>query len=163
MTAADLLRREGTSLVDRLRVWTPTRWAAAASPGRSRADVVHHLAQRLADEAADLEGRERRPLPRLDADPAVTDQLAVTLDDVLRAGPPDERARRLTAHVLLHRTELLGEAVPAGLAEALECGDVLATGGDDCRVGGAPPGGGVDAGDDDGRSPAGTGRRPRRD
>ena len=120
-----LLRRESRSLVQRLRLWTPARFAAAAPPYGTRADLVRHLAQSLADLAATLEHAPRRPLPRLD-DLAVADQLAVTADDVVRAGPGHDAVRGATAHVLVHRTDLLGEDVPAGLAAALGLGDVSA-------------------------------------
>ncbi len=52
---ADLLRRESRSLVQRLRLWTPARYAAAAAPWGTRADLVLHLAQACADAVADLE------------------------------------------------------------------------------------------------------------
>lgn len=123
-----LLTREATSLVERLRLWTPARWAAAAPVLGSRADVVHHLAQRFADDAADAEGRPRRPLPRLDSDLALPDQLAVTADDLARAASGAELAVAATSHLLLHRAHLLGEDVPAGLAQALGVHDVLAVG-----------------------------------
>ena len=124
---AALLRRESRSLVQRLRLWTPARYAAAAPPYGTRADLVRHLAQSLADLAAGLEGGPRRALPRLD-DLAVADQLAVTADDVVRAGPSPALARAATAHLLVHRRELLGEDVPAGLAAALGLADVPAAG-----------------------------------
>ena len=123
----DLLRRESRSLVQRLRLWTPARFAATAPPFGSRADLVHHLAQSLAAAAARAEGQPWRPLPRLD-DLAVADQLAVTADDLVRAGPPDEVARAATAHLLLHRQDLLGEEVPPGLAAGLGVDDVAAAG-----------------------------------
>ena len=132
MTPAELLRREGTALVERLRLWTPARWAAAAPVLGTRGDVVHHLAQRLADDAAALEGGPSRPLPRLDSDLVLADQLAVTLDDLLRAGPTEGLARGTTAHLLLHRTHLLGDDVPAGLAAALALDDVSARGREEC-------------------------------
>ena len=122
-----LLRRESRSLVQRLRLWTPARFAAQAGAG-TRADLVHHLAQRLADQAAEAEQRARRPLPRLD-DLALPDQLAVTADDLARVADAGT-ARAATAHLLLHRRDLLDEDVPAGLAAAL--GDVLADGRADC-------------------------------
>ena len=125
--AVDLLRRESRSLVQRLRLWTPARFGAAAPPFGSRADLVHHLAQALADAAARAEGQPLRPLPRLD-DLAVADQLAVTADDLVRAVPPEEVARAATAHLLVHRQDLLGEQVPPGLAGALELDDVAAAG-----------------------------------
>lgn len=126
--AVALLAREAASLVERLRLWTPSRWAAAAPALGSRADVVHHLAQRLADDAARLEGGPRRGLPRLDSDLALPDQLAVTADDLVRAGPPAELAVATTAHLLLHRGELLDDAVPPALADRLGLADVLAAG-----------------------------------
>lgn len=119
MTAVDLLRRESRSFVGRMRLWTPARWAAQASASGTRADVVHHLAQCYADAAAGLEGRPTRPLPRLDSDLALPDQLAVTTDDLLRAGPSVEQARAAAAHLLLHRGQLLDEQVPPGLADAV--------------------------------------------
>jgi hypothetical protein len=114
-----LLAREAASFVARLRLWTPARWAAAAPVLGTRADVVHPLAQELADDAAALEGRPPRPLPRLDSDLALPDQLAVTADDLVRAGPAGDVAARAVAHLLLHRRHLLGEDVPPGLAAAL--------------------------------------------
>jgi hypothetical protein len=131
-----LLRRESRSLVQRLRLWTPARWAAGAPPYGSRADLVHHLAQDFADGAADIEGLSRRVLPRLDSDLGLPDQLAVTADDLVRAGPPVQVARAATAHLLAHRKDLLDEEVPAGLAAALALADVVAAGREEC--GGAP-------------------------
>ncbi len=124
----DLLRRESRSLVQRLRLWTPARYAAAAPPWGSRGDLVLHLAQACADAAADLEGEPRRTLPRLDSDLGLADQLAVTSDDLVRAGPGDDLARAVTAHLLLHRLDLLGEDVPVSLAGALGVDDVIAAG-----------------------------------
>ncbi|MFP5218341.1 MAG: hypothetical protein ACLGIG_01195, partial [Actinomycetes bacterium] len=89
------------------------------------------LAQRLADAAADAEGLPRRPLPRLD-DLVLPDQLAVTADDLARVAD-GATARAHTAHLLLHRHDLLGEDVPAALAQALDVDDVLAAGREECR------------------------------
>ena len=116
---AAVLARESRALVERLRLWTPARWAAAAPVLGTRGDVVHHLAQALADAAADREGQPRRPLPRLDSDLALPDQLAVTADDLGRTAPPEPLARDAVLHLLLHRHHLLGDDVPAGLAAAL--------------------------------------------
>lgn len=116
---AAVLARESRVLVERLRLWTPTRWAAAAPVLGTRGDVVHHLAQALADAAADLEGQPRRTLPRLDSDLALSDQLAVTADDLVRTSPPEPLARDAVLHLLLHRHHLLDDDVPPGLAEAL--------------------------------------------
>jgi len=114
-----LLAREAASLVARLRVWQPSRWQASAGPFGSRGDLVHHLAQDLAD----LAGEAGVRLPRLDSDLALPDQLAVTADDLVRTRPDDGLAGRAVAHLLLHRADLLGEPVPAGLVEALGAGD----------------------------------------
>lgn len=133
---AALLRRESRSLVQRLRLWTPTRWAAAAPSYGSRADLVHHLAQALADLAADAESAPRRQLPRLDGDLGLPDQLAVTADDLLRAGPTAQVARAATAHLLAHRKDLLDEDVPAGLAAALGLPDVVVAGRKACEESG---------------------------
>ena len=129
-----LLRRESRSLVQRLRLWTPSRWAAAAPTHGSRADLVHHLAQSLADGAAEAEGAKRRPLPRLDSDLGLPDQLAVTADDLVRAAPQAQVATAATAHLLLHRKDLLDEDVPAGLATALGLQDPLDAGRAACRA-----------------------------
>jgi hypothetical protein len=126
--AIDLLRRESASLVQRLRLWTPARWAALAPPYGTRGDLAFHLAQALADVTADLDGRPHRPLPRLDTDLALADQIAVTGHDLGRAQPPEQLARRVTAHLLAHRHDLLGDDVPDGLARALGVDDVLALG-----------------------------------
>lgn len=123
-----LLEREARSLVQRLRVWTPTRWAAACLPGLSRGDVVHHLAASFVQAA----GETDRPLPRLAADLALPDQLAVTAADLVLRAPADEAL--LTAHLLLHRSHLLGDDVPASLAEALGLDDVLAAGTTRCTL-----------------------------
>ena len=125
---ADVLRRESRSLVQRLRLWTPARYAAAVPPWGTRGDLVRHLAQACADAAAHLEGGPRRTVPRLDSDLALADQLAVTSDDVVRAEPDEALARALTAHLLVHRLDLLGEDVPASLAAALGVEDVVAAG-----------------------------------
>jgi hypothetical protein len=110
-----LLDREARSLVRRLRVWAPARWAAATPAGPSRADVAHHLAQALAD----LAGQATVPVPRLDDDLVLPDQLAVTARDLVASRPAPGVARSATAHLLLHRTDLLADEVPPGLAAAL--------------------------------------------
>ena len=114
--------------MQRLRLWTPARHAAAAPPWGTRAQLVLHLAQACADAAADAEGEPRRALPRLDSDLGVPDQLAVTSDDLVRAQPGDDVARAVTAHLLVHRRDLLGEDVPASLAVSLGVPDVVAAG-----------------------------------
>jgi hypothetical protein len=110
-----LLSKEIGSLVQRLRTWTPTRWAAAADPWGTRADLGRHLAQCFADLAAGLEGQPLRGLPVLQPDLLVADQLAVTGDDLLRCAPPDELCRETVDHLLAHRFELLDEEPPSSL------------------------------------------------
>jgi hypothetical protein len=119
-----LLAKEVSSLVQRLRLWTPARWAAACEPWGSRADLGRHLAQWLADRAAELERAPSRALPVLDPDLLVADQVAVTGDDLVRAGPGPELVEQAVAHLLAHRYDLLGEEPPASLggAAALERG-----------------------------------------
>ena len=131
---AALLNREATSLVRRLRLWTPARWAAQTFAGVGRANLAHHLVQALAAAAADLEGGPHRPVPRFDLDLVLPDQLAVTAEDVVRAGPGDELARALTAHLVLHRFDLLDDVVPPGLALELGYPDVLAAGRATCLL-----------------------------
>jgi hypothetical protein len=117
--AQALLAREAASLVARLRLFTPARWAAAAPAGGTRADVVHHLCSWLAEEAGEASG----PVPRLDSDLALPDQLAVTADDLVRTGHGGADA---VAHLLLHRRDLLDEPVPAALLAALGDADEAA-------------------------------------
>jgi hypothetical protein len=82
-------------LLPRLRRWNAASWSVAADrrgartrAGRpTRADVAAAVVQRLADVAADAEGRPHRAVPRLaGVNPA--DQLMVMVDDVLRTGDP---------------------------------------------------------------------------
>jgi hypothetical protein len=109
LDVADLLAREARSLVQRLRLWTPARWAAAAPPFRTRGDLVHHLASAYAVDAG-----APVPLPRLDSDLVLPDQLAVTADDLARSG---RATPAHVGHLLAHRRDLLGEDPPAALAE----------------------------------------------
>ena len=74
-------------LVNQIAHWTPARWEKPVSAGAStRAEAVHALAQRLADAAADASGQPRRPVPRLDNDLALPDQLRVVSADLAAAG-----------------------------------------------------------------------------
>ena len=138
--ASALLRRESRALVQRLRLWTPARYAAAAPEPlpdtvTTRGDLVHHLAQALADAAAHLEGGPVRAVSRLDSDLGLADQLAVTADDLVRAAPPPEVAVAAVTHLLAHRRDLLDDEVPAGLAASLGLpgpDDVIAHGRRNC-------------------------------
>jgi len=111
----DLFRKELGVLVQRLRMWTPTRWAAPCPPWGSRAEAVRHLAQWCADRAAEREGAGRRQLPVLSPDLLVADQLAVTGDDLLRVRPDPVLFDEAVAHLLAHRVDLLDEEPPASL------------------------------------------------
>jgi hypothetical protein len=111
----ELLAKEVASLVQRLRLWTPTRWQAAAPDWGTRADLARHLAQSLADLAADAEGQPRRALPVLQTDLLVPDQLAVSGDDLVRTRPDEQTCGDAVAHVLAHRQDLLSEPAPTSL------------------------------------------------
>mgnify|MGYP003525326684 CR=1 FL=1 len=97
-----------TGAVDRLCAevsgWTLVRWSATGSAGRSTADAVFELVQRIADLAADAEGQPHRPVPRLDAAPAVTDQLRVVVADLIAAPAP--------VATLTRAMDLVGAATP---------------------------------------------------
>jgi len=56
----------------------------------TRADVVHGLVQRLADVCASAEARPPRPVPRLENDLALPDQVRVMVADLRRAGAPED-------------------------------------------------------------------------
>ena len=101
--------------MQRLRLWTPPRWAVAADPWGTRADLARHLAQVLADLSADLEGGPRRVLPVLHPDLLLADQLAVTGDDLVRCRPPEDVCRDVVDHLLAHRYDLLDEEPPTSL------------------------------------------------
>ena len=113
-----LLAKEVASLVARLRLWTPARWAAGSEPWGTRADLGRHVAQWCADRAADLEGRPRRALPVLVPDLLVADQVAICGDDLVRARPDEALCADAVAHVLAHRFDLLAEEPPASLGGA---------------------------------------------
>ena len=70
--------------VDRLRTLGLARLEASFEPEPTRADAARSVAQRLADLAADLDGRPRLTLPTLGVQ-AAGDQLAVTGHDLLAA------------------------------------------------------------------------------
>ncbi|SNY28093.1 hypothetical protein [Paractinoplanes atraurantiacus] len=63
-------------LLNQVRHWEAPRWRA-----EGRGDRVYALVQRLADLAADAEGRPRRVVPR-ESDLVLPDQLRVIADDV---------------------------------------------------------------------------------
>ncbi len=117
----DDVRTVAERLLSRLRRWSADSWARPATPpeypdpafgasarrpaGTTRAEVAAAVAQRLADLAADAEGRPRQPVPRL-PDTVLADQLAVLFDDVVRAGNP--RATAAAGGELIGLSQALG-------------------------------------------------------
>ncbi|MFF5230170.1 hypothetical protein [Dactylosporangium sp. NPDC000521] len=100
MSADDQLTATVGRLVGQVGHWTPPRWAASGASGVPRGDTVHELIQWLADRCADAEGRPRLPVPRLDNDLALPDQLRVVAADLARFGGPalvDEAAEKVKA------------------------------------------------------------------
>jgi hypothetical protein len=99
MTNPSPLGRSVEKLAGQVSHWTPSRWAASSASGPTRAEVVHSLVQWLADAGADAEGHPRRPVPRLDNDLALPDQLRVMARDLTATGDQAaiERARELVA------------------------------------------------------------------
>jgi hypothetical protein len=90
MSAEDL-RRAVDLLVGQVGHWTPPRWAASGADGATpRGDLVHLLVQQIADRCADAEGEPRRPVPRLENDLALPDQLRVVAADLAAADPGAE-------------------------------------------------------------------------
>jgi hypothetical protein len=109
----DLLGWELSLLVARLRDFSPTRYAAPATPFPSRAAALWHLAGYFVA-AAGIE----RPLPVL---PAMTlaDVLAVVGHDLCTSRPAEPLAAAALAEVLLHRYEVDGSLPGARAAAAV--------------------------------------------
>lgn len=80
----DRLSREAERTCDRLRTMALTRLSRPEAGGASRAAAAFEVAQRLADTAADLDGRARVGLPEL-ADPCAGDVVAVCAHDLVAA------------------------------------------------------------------------------
>ncbi|GGM16917.1 hypothetical protein ACFFX1_40890 [Dactylosporangium sucinum] len=88
MTPDDQLVAAVRKLVGQVAHWTPSRWAASSVvPGRSRAEAFHATLQTLADATAAAEGAPSRPVPRLDNDLALPDQLRVLATDLGHHAP----------------------------------------------------------------------------
>jgi hypothetical protein len=102
--ADDLTTADG--LLGRLRRWSRRSWVAAVPGGGTRADAAYLVVQRLADLAAAVEGRPSRPVPRLQGDLALADQLAVMLIDIRNTG--DRGAITAAAAELSTLRDLLG-------------------------------------------------------
>jgi len=81
--------------VARVGHWDDNRWGSAG-----RGDRVFALAQWLADAGADVEDGPRRPVPRLEHDTSLTDQVRVLASDLVLAGAPDTVLRAATEAVL---------------------------------------------------------------
>ncbi|MEV4344422.1 hypothetical protein AB0J83_08095 [Actinoplanes sp. NPDC049596] len=73
-------------LLNQVRHWEAPRWRADG-----RGDKVYALVQRLADLAADAEGRPRRVVPR-ESDLVLPDQLRVMADDLPAAAAASAEA-----------------------------------------------------------------------
>src|SRR5262245_50065925 len=73
-------------LLARISHWTAQRWAQPIRTGAvSRGARVYALVQQLADIVAAAEGQPIRPVPRLDNDLALPDQLRVMIVDLTRS------------------------------------------------------------------------------
>jgi hypothetical protein len=97
---ADQLGAAVRKLVGQVSHWTPPRWAASGLSGASRAALMHDLIQWLADRGAQAEGRPPVPVPRLDNDLALPDQLQVVAADLRRFAPhsvQSDAAERINA------------------------------------------------------------------
>jgi hypothetical protein len=61
---------------------------------------VFGLVQRLADVGADVEGRSHRPVPRLEHDASLTDQVRVVATDLILADAPEPILREAADAVI---------------------------------------------------------------
>jgi hypothetical protein len=93
------------AVLHRIRRWNRRSWDVPAGGG-TRADVTHAAVQRLADLAAQAEGRPSVPVPRLFGDQALPDQLAVMVIDLRRVGDP--ATLRSAAEELTSLRDVLG-------------------------------------------------------
>lgn len=106
-----LLVRELRTLVDRLRGFSDSRYAARGEPPLdTKADVAFHLAERLAALAQRAEGVEPpHQVPRL-ADHVLADQLAAVGVDLVAASPDRDTAAEALLEIAFHREQLDGSA-----------------------------------------------------
>ncbi|WP_428961854.1 hypothetical protein [Micromonospora fluostatini] len=94
-------------LVRQVGHWQQPRWAATTAGGNvSRADLVHRLVQEIANLTADVEGRPRRTVPRLDNDLVLPDQVRVVAADLVAAGAPTAALAHATGQVTATRQTL---------------------------------------------------------
>ncbi|WP_229072050.1 hypothetical protein [Actinoplanes sp. DH11] len=82
-------------LLTQVHHWEERRWSQPAGAGRTRAQVVHALAQHLADLGAEAEGAQRHPVPFVHA-MVLPDQIRVTAADLVATGPSPELLSRAT-------------------------------------------------------------------
>ena len=94
----DQLVRQAELLVGQVAHWTPARW-------RGRSDGVHALVQRLADAAAEAEGRPAYAVPRL-ADTVLPDQIRVVVADLAAAEHRPDVLDRLADDIRATRSAL---------------------------------------------------------
>jgi hypothetical protein len=94
----DLLIRQAELLVGQVAHWTPARW-------HGRSDGVYALVQRLADAAAEAEGRTGLVVPRL-ADTVLPDQIRVMVADLIAASPDEDVLDRMTEDIRATRAAL---------------------------------------------------------
>jgi hypothetical protein len=123
-----LLRRELTSLRQRIQDWTVTRWAARAEPFEpldtgpipTRGEVAYALVVRLAElSRAAGSGAPADAVPPRLGDHALADQVGVLADDLLAAPGVDAVAIEALDVVVRCRSALDGTDIPADVATLL--------------------------------------------
>jgi hypothetical protein len=92
------LVRQADLLVGQVTHWTPARW-------RGRSDGVYALVQRLADAAAQVEGRPGPVVPRL-ADTTLPDQIRVMVADLVAGSPTQDVLDRMAEDIRSTRSLL---------------------------------------------------------
>jgi len=111
----ETIGRESRRVINGTAGWAPARWRlktgeeTGVGDGDTRATVMIELIQKLADLAADAEGRPRRVVPPPDHDTGLCDQLAVMSADLLGTDPDEStRASALAAIRQAHRQLFAG-------------------------------------------------------
>lgn len=123
-----LLRRELTSLRQRIQDWTVTRWAARSEPFEpldsgptpTRGEVAYALVVRLAElSRAAGSGAPADAVPPRLGDHALADQVGVLADDLLAAPGVDAVAIEALDVVVRCRSALDGTDIPADVSALL--------------------------------------------
>ena len=83
-------------LLNQVHHWDERRWSTPAAAAQTRAQLVHGLAQTLADLGAEAEQRPPREVPRLHH-MVLPDQIRVLTDDLLAASPATALIERAAA------------------------------------------------------------------